>query len=263
MIQNIDPNSYFYTVPACINIYPCAGNQVTTAPFRFTDINDNACAMEMFGNMWQESISLYGQLCNYYINPYDITLADNIYGEDTFTTWNPPTQLIIGIHLDENALRLTQFGYMSNDYITAFIAISSFYQVFGPNSEPKSGDIFKLVEYGATRPGTRDGNAYQITERIDQDNSQINALMGHYVWLIKAKRFSYSFESGLQGIEEGSAQVSDDSGYGDILNANTTPVTTDNERTSAYPFTANTAALSAWQYSGEDSVYGSYGVASV
>ena len=262
--SNIDPNSYFYTTPSCINIFHCMGNEVVNTPFRFTDKSANACAEEMYGAMWQESIQLYGQMVNYYQHPYDITQADNFYGEDPVRRFGPPQQLIMGIHLDENALRLTQFGYMSNDYITAFVSISSFYDVFGSGAEPKSGDLFKLIEYGSDRPGQRDGNLYQVTERIDQDNSQINALMGHYVWLIKAKRFDYSYEPGLDTAQElGDAQVGDDSGYGTVLDDTTQPVTTINPRTTAYPFTANAAALSAWQYGGDDSVYGGYGYNSV
>ncbi len=81
--------------------------------------------------------------------------------------------------------------------MTAFVHISAFYETFGYGKEPKSGDLFQLTEYGSDRPGGRSGNIYEITQRLDQDIAQINALMGHYVWLIKAKRFEYSFEPGV------------------------------------------------------------------
>jgi len=73
---------------------------------------------------------------------------------------------------------------------------------------------------------------FEITERVDQDNSQINPLMGHYVWMLKAKRFDYSFEPNITP-EKGSNQVFDDTKYGTL-----TPVDSENTqfiRTSAYP----------------------------
>ena len=59
------------------------------------------------------------------------------------------------------------------------------------------------------RPGGRAGKHFEITERLDQDVNQINQLLGHYVWLIKAKRHDYSFEPGLSP-EAVSDQVDDD-----------------------------------------------------
>ena len=99
--------------------------------------------------------------------------------------------------MNENALMLSKFGLVSDDEVTAFVHISAFYETFGYGKEPKSGDLFQLTEYGSDRPGGRSGNIYEITQRLDQDIAQINALMGHYVWLIKAKRFEYSFEPGV------------------------------------------------------------------
>ena len=69
--------------------------------------------------------------------------------------------------------------------------------------------MFNLIELGADRPGGRGGKHFEITERLDQDVNQINQLLGHYVWLIKAKRHDYSFEPGLSP-EAVSDQVNDD-----------------------------------------------------
>jgi len=104
---------------------------------------------------------------------------------------------------------LSKFGLVSDDEVTAFVHISAFYDTFGYGAEPKSGDLFQLVEYGNDRPGGRNGNIYEITQRLDQDIAQINPLMGHYLWLIKAKRFEYSFEPGVTP-EAQNQQVFDD-----------------------------------------------------
>ena len=38
---------------------------------------------------------------------------------------------------------------------------------------------------------------FQITERMDQDLSVLNPILGHYIYRLRGKRFNYSFESGL------------------------------------------------------------------
>jgi hypothetical protein len=53
------------------------------------------------------------------------------------------------------------------------------------------------------------GKIFEITERLDEDVARINPLGGHYVWLLKAKRFEYSFEPGVSG-EAVNQQVFDD-----------------------------------------------------
>lgn len=198
----------------CIQIYPAAGQYQPTA-IRFTDKANNAAERQVYSNYWREQIAMYGQKVLYYRNLYNVLSANNIYGENTLQSFDEPKPMIMGIQLSENALVLSKFGYQSDDAITAFLHISSFYQYYPPDLEPKAGDVFKLVEYGSDRPGERDGKLFEITERVDEDNSKINPLMGHYVWLLKAKRFDYSWEPGLTP-EKGSRQVHDDTNYGTL-----------------------------------------------
>lgn len=55
---------------------------------------------------------------------------------------------------------------------------------------------------------------YQITERRYQDlGTGINMLGGHYVWLLRGKRFDYSYESGI-----GPENPADDNTPGGIVN---------------------------------------------
>jgi hypothetical protein len=57
---------------------------------------------------------------------------------------------------------------------------------------------------------------YEITERRDEDMSQhYNMLQGHYVWIIHAKRFDYTYEPDAPR-EPGSDQVSDEEQYGKL-----------------------------------------------
>lgn len=112
--------------------------------------------------------------------------------------------------------------------------------------EPNAGDIFRLEEYGSDRVFPRKGNVYEITERLDQDIQKINPLMGHYIWLIKAKRFDYSFESNITP-EGGSDQVDEDSIYDPYL-------TTDEN----WSTIASNDIFDYGDYGGGDAVYGDY-----
>ncbi len=217
----------------CIRTYPM--EDYISSTLRFTDKEKNQAERLQMSNYWREQIDMYGQKVLYYRNKYNVQTADNIYGEQPLAGFLTPQPLIMGVQLSENALILSKFGFQSDDAITAFIHISSFYQVFPPTWEPKSGDVFKLVEYGSDRPGERDGKLFEITERCDEDNSAINPLMGHYVWMIKAKRFDYSFEPDITP-EKGSNQVHDDTFYGDLSGSSTTPTA----RVSSYPGDADT-----------------------
>ena len=238
MITSVDK----YTGVNCIRTYPI---DYTTSTLRLTDKNNNQNERWVVSNYWREQIELYGQKIKYYRNTTNILSADNIYGEDPTAVFEAPKEFVMGVKLTENALILSKFGYQSDDQVTGYIHISSFYAVYPPDAEPKSGDVFKLLEYGSDRPGERDGKMFEVTERCDEDNSQINPLMGHYVWLIKAKRLDYSFEPGITN-EKGSKQVQDGDGYGPVTTLEYTSAgsltnvnNTEFIRTSAYPGGAN------------------------
>lgn len=226
-----------YTGVNCIRKYPM---QYTTSTLRFTDKQNNECERQLYSNMFREQIDLYGQKILYYRNMYNTLSADNIYGEMPLQQFEAPRSFVMAVRLTENALVLSKFGYQSDDQITALVHISSFYAVYPPDAEPKAGDVFKLIEYGSDRPGERDGKMFEVTERVDEDNSQINPLMGHYVWMLKAKRFDYSFEPNIT-FEKGSTQVQDSTMYG-TLSAAISNAGTVTMRTSSYPGDANSVS---------------------
>jgi hypothetical protein len=197
----------YYTGNIDPKVYPFPFEDNTCV--RYTDKSKNADERNIVSNYWREQINLYGQKVGYIVNNTTTLSADMLYGEQTTQRYSPPADLIIAINLNENALMLSKFGLVSDDEVTAFVHISAFYETFGYGAEPKSGDLFQLTEYGSDRPGGRNGNIYEVTQRLDQDIAQINPLAGHYVWLIKAKRFEYSFEPGVTP-EAQNEQIFDD-----------------------------------------------------
>lgn len=177
--------------------------------FRFLDKSVNQNERDNYSGWWEEQLRLYGTRVNYYSSSLTLSGMDDVYGEQPAAEYATPKSILLALNLNENAVAMKQFGLIADDEITAFIHINTFYKALGDGQEPKSGDVFDLVELGDDRPGGRAGKHFEITERIDQDVNQINPLLGHYVWLMKAKRHDYSFEPGLVP-EQASQQVDDD-----------------------------------------------------
>ena len=166
----------------------------TETPIRYLNKDVNPHERGNYAGWWEEQINHYGVEVNYYTNNHSLTAQDFIYGEHPEQIFSEPKKVIVVVTLNENALAMSRFGLMADDEVTAMISIPSYEKNFGIGAEPKSGDIFELEEYGRSRPGGRSGKIFEITQRIDQDVSQINQLQGHYMWLMTAKRFDYSYE---------------------------------------------------------------------
>jgi len=200
--------------------------------FRFTNKSNENSANErlLFSNWWREQINLYGVKVSYFVNRYNTLSGDNFYGEDPNRSYADPVDIIIAATLNEDAVTLSRFGFDSDDAITAYVHISSFESSFEDLSsfdlsasniqdypvEPKAGDVFQLSEYGDDRPASRQAKYFEVTEKLDQDISEMNQLGGHYVFKLRAKRLDYSFEpnipfNNLTSNISGNAQVYEDS----------------------------------------------------
>jgi hypothetical protein len=177
-------------------------------------INDNE--RNLISHYWKEQIEHYGVEITYYVNGYSLINHNFLYGEDPTATFLSSGPVVMMTDITNDAIMLSKFGIQADCDMTAVIHISSFYETFGACREPKSGDLIEMKEYGGfgDRPGRRGAPIYEITERDDQ-NLQFNAnkLMGHYIWVIKCKRWEYSSEPGVLA-EPRNKQVNDSEMYG-------------------------------------------------
>ena len=116
--------------------------------FRYPDKGVNERERDNYYSWFNEQVSLYGQQADYYVNTYQLSAHDAIYGEHPTAQFSTAVSVVMMIELSEDSIFLGKFGLESDDDVTAFITISSFYASFGAGKEPKSGDVFKLTEYG-------------------------------------------------------------------------------------------------------------------
>ena len=213
------------------NCYPGMAPAGQAPCYRFSDKDNQDNERLLFDNWWSELINQYGSEVTYYANTFNTLSADNIYGEDPTKKFADPLKIVIAVNLQDNAITLSQYGFMSDDEVTAYIHITTFANTFAPLSamyntqnglvEPKAGDVFQLSEFGDDRPAGRQPKYFEITEKLDEDISQINQLGGHYVFIVRAKRFDYSYEPGIpfNGISEGiigNQQVFEDDATGTV-----------------------------------------------
>ena len=208
------------------NCYPGLVQNDETC-WRFTDKSNQYSERLLFNNWWREILNQYGIKTQYFVNTFNVLSADNLYGEQPTKTFAKPIEFVMGVNLNDNAITLSQYGFMSDDEITAFIHIESFEASFKETLsdvwstqydviEPKAGDIFQLSEFGDDRPSNRQPKYFEVTEKIDEDIAQINPLAGHYVFLVKAKRYDYSFEPGIPF-----SQTNETEGIGEATIGNT------------------------------------------
>jgi hypothetical protein len=198
-----------------------AGNG--TNCFELYDKKRLQCEIELIKISLNEMVHSAGTKINYWINNATLSSIDGLYGEDTTALYTGPFTIKMRIELNESALALSKFGFNADDEVTAYITYDLYTQAFSANPyyilnhldiEPKSGDVFEMVEYGLDRKGGRSGNYFIITERRDQDiSAELNPLGGHYGWRMKAKRMEYSWQPNLPQ-ESANNQVTDDTEYG-------------------------------------------------
>jgi len=166
---------------------------------RFLNKQFNINERNNFSGWWREQIEINGQEVDYYFNNATISEMNPIYGEQPNTTFKEPKPMIVLLNLNNDSYLLSKFGIVADSDMNGVIHPDHFTKNFGLSSEPKSGDLIKLSEFGNDRLNfpKRGPTVYEITEIIDE--FQLNAIAGHYVWFFKAKRNDYSHETGSAG----------------------------------------------------------------
>jgi hypothetical protein len=183
---------------------------------RYLDKNINDNERTLVSGYWQEQIEHFGTEVSYYTHGYTLSTHNYLYGEDPTSTFLSAGPVVMVTDITNDAIMLSKFGIMADCDMTCIIHIHSFKDVFGKYAEPKAGDLIEMTEYGGfgDRPGRRGAPVYEITERDDQNlQFNANALMGHYIWVMKCKRWEYSYEPGTPK-EPVNTQINDDGEYG-------------------------------------------------
>jgi hypothetical protein len=254
----------------------------------FGDPSNFQAEQAIFKSSYEELINNYGVDLNYYINGFDITQMNVIYGEHTLQEYSNPFKIRAYLELDES-LSLSRYGWDSDDLLTAYISInifsesfknffiseqgiellsesgvplteegllSKFHEKYGQRAEPKADDLVEITALGCDRPGDRGAKIFRITQVLDQSISDgINPMMGHYVWKILAKRYETSHETNAPQ-ELGNDQVYDNVFAGKSESTLYPTLTTTNK---VYSENIDNLSIGVYNMDKNDtSIYGSY-----
>ncbi len=191
----------------------------------FADPSNFQAERAIFGSYFQELINNYGVEVNYYVNGFNPSKMNGLYGEHPTQEYSDPFVLKSYIELEES-VSLSQFGMDSDDTLTAYVSIkdfttvcslsSQFFSDNGQRIEPKADDLIEVTALGCDRPGNRGAKIFRITEALDQSvQNGINPIMGHYIWKLTAKRYESSMETNSPQ-EIGNDQVYDNTFSGKL-----------------------------------------------
>jgi len=198
---------------------------------RYLNKNETEAERAIYSAYWEELINLYGTRVEWYTYNYSLTSHDYLYGEEPTASYSGPYNINIMMNINNDALLLSKFGLETNSDFLGVVSIADYQRVFGVGAEPKSVDVIRLIEAGwaedelpptsgdvldqlctmtnTASPATffytvsdkdfvRCPQMFELTERDWQDYSTTqNNLMGHYIWVIKGKRFDYSYQPGI------------------------------------------------------------------
>jgi hypothetical protein len=172
----------------------------------FADPSSFQAERALYNSGIAELINNYGVEIEYYVNTYNLSAANNFYGEHPTAPYYGPVSVYAYIQYEHGGVPLNIYGWDPDDTVTMYIHINAFTAAFsasnihatnGQRIEPKADDGFILTPFGCDRPAGRKAKRFVVTEAIDEDGSTINPLGGHYVWKIHAKRFDFSYEAGF------------------------------------------------------------------
>ena len=236
----------------------------------FADPSKFQAERAVFKNAFIEQINNYGVDINYYVNGFNLSACNILYGEQPTQIYSPA--FIIRAYLElEESVSLSRFGMSSDDTLTLYIPIDTFSTTLstfltttnslslmdGLRFEPKSDDLIEVTALGCDRPGTRGSKIFKITEVLDQSvNSGLNPIMGHYIWKISSKRYESSMETNAPQ-ELGNDQVYDNT-FSGKLSSTIFPTLTSNSK--LYTFDIDTISKSSiFDMSQDDTnIYGTY-----
>ena len=85
----------------------------------------------IYDTSFRDLINNYGIPVDYYINTFNLSAADTLYGEHPTSIFYGPVTLMMYVELTENAINLTKFGFASDDELTGFLHIQTFNEIMG------------------------------------------------------------------------------------------------------------------------------------
>jgi hypothetical protein len=104
----------------------------------------------IYNTAFGDLINNFGIPVDYYINTYNLSAADNLYGEQPTAIFYGPISLMMYIELNENAINLSKFGFASDDELTGYVHIQTFEETMSGKDffvRTQQGNILSYEDY--------------------------------------------------------------------------------------------------------------------
>lgn len=184
----------------------------------FADPSNFQAEQALYNSHFGELINNYGVEIGYLVNTFDPDAMNPIYGEHTTMYWLSAVSIKAYIEMENGSPLYTVAGFDSPDTLKIYLHIDDFETKFENLSyfqnhpvEPKSQDKIIVYPFGCDRPNGRTAKIFEVTEALDEDVSELNPVMGHYVWRLKAVRSEHNFATNEP--REGYNQQNDSTAY--------------------------------------------------
>jgi hypothetical protein len=173
-----------------------------------------------YGSWLKDIINLYGVMIRYYPYKLELEQMNTLFGEDLMAGFGDDTTFRAYVEITKNSNVLSKFGIKTSAEVSVAIPFDV-WDTYFPNDEPKTGDVFVVVNTGCGRKGQRTAEVFEVTQRYDRKNAAGDFLGRHYGWFLEANRFEYAYEPGAPPEAE-NPDVSDEEIFG-RLSGSTNP----------------------------------------
>lgn len=188
----------------------------------FADPSNFQAERVIFNSQFGEMINNYGVTIGYMVNTFEPDQMNSAYGEHTTMYWLSAEEIKAYIQMENGSSIYALAGMNSPDTLTLYLHIDEFETKFGSLSyfqnhpvEPKAQDKIIVYPFGCDRPNGRSAKIFEVTEAMDEDQSELNPVMGHYVWRLKAVRSEHNSTTN-EPREAFNQQIADNSFFGKL-----------------------------------------------
>jgi hypothetical protein len=99
---------------------------------------------------FKDLINNFGIPVEYYINTFNLSAADTLYGEHPTAIFYGPVTIMMYVELTENAIKLSKYGFASDDELTGYIHIQTFFDTISGGGffiQVSTGELIEYNEY--------------------------------------------------------------------------------------------------------------------
>ena len=104
----------------------------------------------IYDTSFGDLINNFGIPVDYYVNTFNLSAADTLYGEHPTAVFYGPISIMMYVELTENAINLSKFGFASDDELTGYVHIKTFEDTIAGRDffvRTQQGDILSYEDY--------------------------------------------------------------------------------------------------------------------